>query len=117
MCIRDRLVASPEYNGFFTPLLKNGIDWATRPQEGFPSPFPGKVAALLAASPGALGGIRGLPALRILLSGIGVLVTPGQMSLPLAQQSFDDKGALINGQQQKMLEGVVSELLRTVRVD
>jgi chromate reductase len=72
---------------------------------------------LLAASPGALGGIRGLPAVRILLSGIGVLVTPGQMSLPLAQQCFDEKGALINGQQQKMLEGVVSELLRTVRVD
>lgn len=111
------LIASPEYNGFFTPLLKNGIDWATRPQEGFPSPFPGKVAALLAASPGALGGIRGLPAVRILLSGIGVLVTPGQMSLPLAQQSFDERGALINGQQQKMLEGVVTELLRTLRVD
>ncbi|MFZ4536052.1 NADPH-dependent FMN reductase [Propionivibrio sp.] len=107
------LVASPEYNGFFTPLLKNAIDWATRPQEGFSSPFTGKTAALLAASPGALGGIRGLPALRVLLSGIGVLVTPGQMSLPLAQQAFDEQGALLNAQQHKMLEGVVSELLRT----
>jgi chromate reductase len=111
------LVASPEYNGFFTPLLKNSIDWATRPQEGVPSPFPGKVAAIIAASPGALGGIRGLPALRILLSGIGVLVTPGQMSLPLAHRAFDENGDLINPQQQKMLEGVVAELLGTVRVD
>ncbi|MBP6422128.1 MAG: NAD(P)H-dependent oxidoreductase [Propionivibrio sp.] len=111
------LVASPEYNGFFTPLLKNSIDWATRPQEGVPSPFPGKVAAIIAASPGALGGIRGLPALRILLSGIGVLVTPGQMSLPLAHKAFDEKGDLINPQQQKMLEGVVGELLRTVHTD
>lgn len=116
--IRDHhalLIASPEYNGFFTPLLKNAIDWATRPQEGWPSPFPGKVAAIIAASPGALGGIRGLPALRILLSGIGVLVTPGQMSLPLAHKAFDEAGALINPQQQKMLEGVVSELLGSVR--
>lgn len=118
--IRDHhalLVVSPEYNGFFTPLLKNAIDWATRPQEGYPSPFPGKVAALLAASPGALGGIRGLPALRVLLSGIGVLVTPSQMSLPLANKAFDENGSLINPQHQKMLEGVVVELLKTVRID
>ena len=64
-----------------------------------------------------LGGLRGLAALRILLSGIGVLVTPGQMSLPLAHKAFDEKGDLINPQQQKMLEGVVGELLRTVHTD
>ena len=56
------LVASPEYNGFFTPLLKNSIDWATRPQEGVPSPFAGKAAAIIAASPCSLGRIRGLTA-------------------------------------------------------
>lgn len=111
------LIASPEYNGFFTPLLKNSIDWATRPQEGVPSPFSGKTAAIIAASPGALGGIRGLPALRILLSGIGVLVTPGQMSLPLAHKAFDEKGNLTNLQQHQMLEGIVADLLKTVRVD
>ena len=45
------LIASPEYNGFFSPLLKNALDWASRPQPGKTSPFAGKVAALLAAAP------------------------------------------------------------------
>ena len=70
------LIASPEYNGFFSPLLKNAIDWASRPQGSQPSPFTGKLAGLLAASPGALGGIRGLPTVRQLLSNLGVLVAP-----------------------------------------
>ncbi len=109
------LIASPEYNGFFTPLLKNAIDWATRPHTSGGNPFPGKVAALIAASPGALGGIRGLPALRVLLSGIGVLVTPTQMALSLAAQAFDEQGKLIDPKQQAMLEGAVSELLKTTR--
>lgn len=107
------LVASPEYNGFFSPLLKNAIDWATRPEDGQGSPFAGKVAGLLAASPGGLGGIRGLPALRQLLSNIGVLVCPGQMALPNAMSAFDDAGQLANAPQQQMLDQVIGELLRT----
>lgn len=109
------LVASPEYNGFFSPLLKNAIDWASRPQEGRPSPFAGKVAALVAASPGGLGGIRGLPAIRLLLGNLGVLVTPGQMSLPNASEAFTTAGTLANAAQQEMLDKVVSELLRTAQ--
>ncbi len=110
------LIASPEYNGFFTPLLKNAIDWATRPhtsdgQRGA-NPFPGKAAALLAASPGALGGIRALPAVRILLSGIGVLVAPTQMSLPLASKAFDDQGQLLDASHQVILESMVAELFK-----
>lgn len=107
------LIVSPEYNGFFTPLLKNAIDWASRPQPGLPSPFAGKVAALLAASPGALGGIRGLPAVRLLLNTLGVLVTAGQMSLPRAHEAFDAQGQLRDASQQQMLERVIKELLTT----
>jgi NAD(P)H-dependent FMN reductase len=109
------LVASPEYNGFFSPLLKNAIDWASRPQEGKPTPFAGKVAALLAASPGALGGVRGLPSVRLLLSNLGVLVTPSQMSLPNAHAAFDTQGELTSAAQQQMLQQVLSDLLRTAQ--
>ncbi len=109
------LVASPEYNGFFSPLLKNAIDWASRPEEGKTSPFTGKVAALLAASPGALGGLRGLPFVRLLLTNLGVLVTPGQMSLPNAHQAFDASGQLSAIAQRQMLERVVSDLLLTAK--
>ena len=109
------LLASPEYNGFFSPLLKNAIDWASRPQAGQPSPFGGKLAALLAASPGALGGIRGLPAVRQLLSNLGVLVVPGQMSLPRAHEAFDAQGNLRDPAQHEMLEKMIMELLVTTR--
>lgn len=105
------LIASPEYNGFFSPLLKNAIDWASRPQGGQPSPFSGKLAVLLAASPGALGGIRGLPAVRQLLSNLGVLVIPEQMSLPRAHEAFDAQGALLDKSQNQMLERMLRELL------
>ena len=51
------LVASPEYNGSVTAVLKNAIDWATR---GEGNSMAGRTAALLAASPGPRGGLRGL---------------------------------------------------------
>lgn len=105
------LIASPEYNCFFTPLLKNAIDWASRPDPGQPSPFAGKFAALLAASPGALGGVRGLPALRILLSNLGVLVLPGQLAVPLAHEAFADDGSLRDARLEKTLGEVVGALL------
>ena len=54
------LIATPEYNGFMSGALKNAIDWATRPEDGHPplDCFRGKVAGIMAASPGGLGGIR-----------------------------------------------------------
>ena len=80
------LIATPEYNGFMSGALKNAIDWASRPEEGCPplDCFRGKAAGIMAASPGSLGGIRGLPMLRLLLSNIGVNVVGSQLSLPNA---------------------------------
>lgn len=106
------LVASPEYNGFFTPLLKNAIDWVSRPVAGAPSPFAGKTAALFAASAGALGGIRGLPHLRLLLANLGVHVAAGQMALAKADQAFGADGRLADAGQQAMLDKCVADLLR-----
>ena len=57
------LIASPEYNSSITPLLKNVIDWVSRSAEGEAplAAYRGKVAALMAASPGGLGGLRVYP--------------------------------------------------------
>lgn len=84
------LIATPEYNGFMSGALKNAIDWATRPEDGHPplDCFRGKVAGIMAASPGSLGGLRGLPMLRLLLSNIGVNVVGSQFSLPNADQTL-----------------------------
>ena len=90
------LIASPEYNSAFSPLLKNAIDWATRPfgpDIKSAPPFAGKYAAIMATSPGALGGMRGLVFLRLLLSNIAVTVLPDQHAVPNAFYAFDADGS------------------------
>lgn len=90
------LMASPEYNGSLTPMLKNFIDWTTRPIEG-EAPlacYMGKVAGILGTSPGGLGGLRGLTHLRTILSGIQTLVVPNQQAVPHGFEAFDDQGSL-----------------------
>ena len=111
-------IASPEYNSAYPALLKNAIDWATRAESDDEPPlraFKNKVAALAAASPGGLGGIRGLVPLRMLLGNIGVFVTPSQIALSGAYNAFDDHGGLKDDHQKAMLENVVAELIDTAR--
>ncbi len=99
------LVACPEYNSSITPLLKNAIDWASRPEPGEPSLvcFKEKVAALMSASPGGLGGLRGLVHVRSILGNIGVLVLPDQKAIGNAAQAFDQNGNLNDQSQQSAI--------------
>ncbi len=84
------LLACPEYNSSITAVLKNAIDWASRPAPGETplASFRGKAAALFSASPGALGGLRGLVTVRSILGNIGVVVLPDQVAIPMAHQAF-----------------------------
>lgn len=90
------LISSPEYNSSFSPLLKNTIDWVSRSSPGEPglAAFNGKVATLMAASPGALGGLRGLVHVRAMLGNINVVVLPQQIAVPKAMDAFDAEGKL-----------------------
>jgi chromate reductase len=108
------LIASPEYNSSFSPLLKNTIDWASRPREG-ETPlqcFRGKVAGLVAASPGYFGGYRGLQQVRYLLGNIGVVVLPDMFSLPNAGNAFGDDGSLTDEKQAAMAAGLGATLAK-----
>lgn len=107
------LIASPEYNSSISPLLKNAIDWASRPAPGETplAAFRGKVAALLAASPGALGGLRGLVTVRSILSNIGVIVLPDQVAILKAQEAFDAGGALKDAKQQASVQSLAGGLV------
>lgn len=102
------IIASPEYNSSVTPLLKNALDWVSRPQPGQPDlvAFKGKVAGLISASPGALGGLRGLVHLRSILGNIGVLVLPEQAAVPQAMDAFAADGSLKDAKKQAGVEGV-----------
>lgn len=93
------LIASPEYNSSYSGALKNMIDWVSRPEtpeEPMLECFKGKVAAIMSASPGGLGGLRGLIELRALLENIFVMVIPQQKTLPNAFGAFDESGHLVD---------------------
>lgn len=110
-------VASPEYNSAYTPLLKNTIDWMSRPsEEGEPmlSAYQGKVAAIASVSPGALGGLRGLTPLRVLLSNIGVHVIPSQIAIGGADH-FDDQGQLVNDRYKSMMNDQIDQFIKTAQ--
>lgn len=69
------LFASPEYNHSVSGVLKNAIDWASRP--AYRGAITGKPAAVISASPGAVGGARGQQHLKQILLAAGVSVFPG----------------------------------------
>lgn len=101
------LIASPEYNSAFSPLLKNVIDWASRAESKDEPPlqaYKGKFVSIMAASPGALGGLRGLVFLRMLLANIGIIVLPEQLAIPQAFKAFSDDGNLVDKSQQQAAE-------------
>lgn len=108
------LIASPEYNSSVTAALKNAIDWASRPAEG-EAPlvaFRGKVAGLVAASPGALGGLRGLVHIRSILGNIGVIVLPDQAAIGAAHEAFDAEGRLSREADGKRVKAVADAVVR-----
>lgn len=109
------LIASPEYNSSLTAVLKNAIDWASRPAPNEPplAAFAGKVAAIMSASPGGLGGLRGLVHLRSILGNIKVLVLPDQVAVSNAYEAFNIDGTLKNPKQQESI-GKLGESLANI---
>jgi NAD(P)H-dependent FMN reductase len=109
------LLSCPEYNSSITPLLKNTIDWLSRPREGEAklACFEGKVACLFGASAGGLGGLRGLVHVRAILSAIGTHVVPHQFVLGGADKAFNPDGSIADPVKAKMVRSVVEATVRT----
>jgi NAD(P)H-dependent FMN reductase len=103
------LIASPENNASVPALLKNTIDWLSRIRDV--DPLKGKVAALMAASPGGFGGVRGLYHLRAILNTLGVEVIAQQFVLPRANQAFDAEGGLIDPGQTGQVGKIAARLI------
>jgi len=107
------LIVCPEYNSSISGVLKNAIDWASRPIPDEPPLlcFKGKVIALMSASPGKLGGLRGLVTVRSIFGNIGSIVLPTQVAIPEAYRAFDENGQLVQEQQLVSVKNVVQELV------
>ncbi len=91
------LLSCPEYNSSITAVLKNTIDWASRPA----SPneenlicFKKKVVTLMSASPSGWGGLRGLVTVRSIFGNINCIVLPNQKCISRAFEAFNPDGSL-----------------------
>lgn len=111
------LFVSPEYNASIPAVLKNAIDWLSRPYKGEPdvAVWPGKVAGLLSSSPGGLGGMRGLVHLRQILMNVGMQVVTEQFALGAAHEAFADDGSLKSDRHRAGVDKVVGSVVRMAR--
>ncbi|MDA1100386.1 MAG: NAD(P)H-dependent oxidoreductase [Proteobacteria bacterium] len=88
------LIATPEYNYSYSGVLKNAIDWASRPPE---QPFNGKAVAMMGASAGRLGTARAQYHLRQVFVFLnGHVVNKPEVMVGGAGQAFDAKGTLLD---------------------
>lgn len=107
-------IACPEYNSSITPILKNVLDWVSvaKTDGKVPlKPYAGLVVALGSASPGMLGGVRGLYHVRSVLMNVGTQVITEQCSVPGAKQAFGEDGMPREEQLQKKLQNTCRSLL------
>ena len=109
-------LASPEYNGSYSPLLKNTIDWVSRPVAGerHSTAFRSKVAGLMSTTPGPGGGREGLRHLRELLEWLGMTVIEEQLAVPRSSQAFDAEGRLARPTDIEALQVWAKQLVKAV---
>ena len=108
------LISAPEYNSSISGVLKNTIDWVSRPSEGEEplACFKGKVAGIMSASPGGLGGLRGLVHVRAILENIYVLVIPDQIAVGKAHEVFNADGTLKDKKQEDQVKRIGSNVAK-----
>ena len=111
------MIASPEYNGLMTPVLLNALTWASRgnPQGQMYVCFKGKIAMVVAAAPGPLGGMRGLRPMHELLNNLGMNTIPESCTVGSAYKAFNEDGSLIDERTAKMLETGCAQLFYASR--
>jgi len=108
------LICAPEYNSSISGVLKNAIDWASRPIKGEPPLmcFKGKIVNLMSASPSKWGGLRGLVTVRSILGNIGCIVLPDQLCIPFADKAFNESGLLMDKDINGILEKICQDYIK-----
>ncbi len=106
------VIATPEYNNSIPGVLKNAIDWASRPPEDV---FEGKVALLLGASTGGFGAVRSIMHLRQVFRVLGVIVLPSQVTVSHAYDAFTEDGAMRDPEIVDDIQEACDELIALTR--
>jgi chromate reductase, NAD(P)H dehydrogenase (quinone) len=102
------LIATPEYNGSIPGVLKNGLDWASRP---FPNNvLRGKPVAVIGASTGLFGAVWAQAETRKVLGIIGADVIDHELPIGQAETAFTGDGELIEPAQRAVLADLVHVL-------
>jgi chromate reductase len=102
------LIATPEYNSSIPGVLKNAIDWASRPRDD--AALQDKPAAVVGASPARFGAAWAQAELRKVLGAAGARVLEGELALGTAHEAFDGAGGLADRAHVETLEALIGEL-------
>lgn len=103
------LLVTPEYNASFTPLLKNTLDWLSRPAGAAGRVFGGKPLALTGATPGGGGTISAQTALLPTLRALGVNLWNGpRLFVSGAGKAFDEDLNLVDAALESRVREFVS---------
>ena len=108
------LIASPEYNGSVPPLLKNALDWVSRPPG--PLAFKGKVAGITGVSGGAYGTITMQSHLRLILQKLGMHLSTGSVAVTFGDKAFNADGSFSDPKVEGFVEHFVKDLIDEVKL-
>ena len=103
------LIVTPEYNASIPGVLKNALDWASRPHAT--NPLRGKPAAVVGASTGMFGAVWAQAEARKVLSTIGARVLDRELPVAEADERFDADGTLRDAEVEEQLAEIVTELV------
>jgi chromate reductase len=107
------LFATPEYNSSVPGVLKNALDWVSRPLKT--NPLRNKPVAVVGASTGAFGAVWSQAELRKVLAAIGARVVEGDVAVGHAPSRFDESGRLTDDQTREQLAEVLLALVAETR--
>jgi chromate reductase len=103
------LISTPEYNGSIPGVLKNALDWASRP---FPdNAFRGKPTVVVGASTGLFGAVWAQAEARKVLGVIGADVLEGELPVGQAHQAFGEDDRLLEADFQEALDQLVGTMI------
>lgn len=104
------VIATPEYHGSFSSVVKLAIE-----NLGFPSVLAGKPISLLGVANGRIGAIKALEHLRSVCSHVGAIVLPNPVSVARVQEIFDEKGNCLDTESERLVRSVGTALLDYIK--